>query len=1183
MKRLLFFLFLPSLAFGTTYYASPSGSGSTCSTGSPGTAVACLAILSADDTLILKNGTYQGDNFMLHPTAGLSGTAGHPITVSAETDGGVLIDGQGAREPVLWNNNDYWVVQGFNAANSVDDVMCIFPGSSNNIFKRICAWNANPNANSHVWSLWQAPGNLLEDTCAFGTGRKMYETYELSSGTIRRPWAEWNRQDHDFGPYITYSLSYNSDHVIMDNPIGTRDEDADATCLPSTPPDGCGKSDEGIFSMDRLSEYSDCEVGSGYYGGIAYILGSQNIVYTDNHAAELHGGPVFGSTAFRDIALYMTPGTHLGLQRVLMSGYTVNGDGFGDNGCVSTTLTANRPLVNITVIGDGDGSHPDSIDTSSPNNGWAQSNYQDYASTSAAYTGGNTLFVNDGSHGATVCKQYQHGVLTSTPLWPWPMNQRIIDAMTAAGRTPVDVTATIQSIFGTIPSACRSDSVLVTPVITQTTPVVNQGKTLQFTETLSEPGTWTCSGTNSTGGVTACSGSINSATGLYTAPSSVTAQHVYGGMQVGPNNDVYNTRIDSMPVHSSNTLYMNTVNTGGTPNWNLDFPVNYVSAAGATDTMNFLYTPANNGLFSIPSFPNAKAENGWFSALQGRSGDHHVVMVDTGAANFSEFYQLYPNCVTTAASVTGNTATLTCSANPQTNQFMVGSTITVGQFSGSDTYFNVTSASVTAITSTSISYHLSHANASASTNGSASKSQADTSGKLNSASGIRYSSMTYVLPNLSTDAAGMQLQPMILGLQELEHAVITNGAINHAMRNTFGIGFLASSSTWPATSFATDGSTVPFGVRLRLKAGYNTSGFSSPAQVLLKQLKQYGTFVVDGGNNWPMNAEATRWPKVYYDALTEVANAVIVSSMEFVNESSIMVSTASSLTTNNREIVKFTRTSDSSTTIVDVALQGPAVNFAKDAVYIMAGTPAQQLTVLNNYGGYTCAMSPSTGTLTSGCLYTPPATLTVATTTIVTATSIINSSASAIMTLTVFPSSGIYAIPSKTSNYTDTNGNTWVARTGISNYSDTQGCCSCDNSASFSAVTDVSLWNCAINNTFQGADLHMDFLVPNGAYQVVYHYGTLGALGQQFNKYSIGSTEIFPNFDPSAAAGGQFKLFTSTNTVVSNNQLQVGIWTMNDVGSAISSLSIIPSTATFTNTIETIRGKARFSGAGRFR
>lgn len=698
----------------------------------------------------------------------------------------------------------------------------------------------------------------------------------------------------------------------------------------------------------------------------------------------------------------------------------------------------------------------------------------------------------------------------------------------------------------------------VPPVITQSNPIVKQGATFQFTETLSEAGTWSCGATNSTGGVTACSGSINSGTGLYTAPSSVTAQHVYGGTQVGPNNDVYNTRIDSMPVHANNTLYMNTVNVGGVPHWNTDFPINYVLPTGPTDTMNFNFTPGNNGTFEVPAFPNAKAENGWFSALQYRAPDHHVIMVDTVTANFSEFYQYGPACTTTAATVSGNIATLTCSKNPLANGFLSGQTIVVGSFTGADTYFNLASTTTISVTSTQITYALNHANASASTNGSASKSTANTTGQLNSASGILYSSMSYLLPtNNATDAAGMELQPLILGLQEVERAVTTGGDINHAFRNTFGIGFLASSSTWPATSFATDGSTVPFGVRLRLKSSVDISTYTPTAQVLLRALKRYGTFVVDGGNNWPMNAEATRWPKVYYDGMKELDTATLVGNMEFIDESSIMVSTASSLTKNNREIVTFTRTSDAATATVDVVLMGPGVNFGQDQVNMMAGTPSQQLTVLNNYGGFTCAMNPSTGTLTSGCLYTPPTALLVATTTIITATSVINSSASAIMTLTVYPSTGIYVIPSKTSDYVDIHGNTWMNRSGLTSFPDNQGCCACDNSASFSG-TDVALWNCAITNAFSDGDLHLDFAVPNGNYQVVYHYGTQNAVGNQFLKYSVGNTEIQSNFDPSASAGGQFQNFTSTNTTVTNNLLQVGIWTMNDQGSPISSLSIVP-------------------------
>jgi hypothetical protein len=54
-----------------------------------------------------------------------------------------------------------------------------------------------------------------------------------------------------------------------------------------------------------------------------------------------------------------------------------------------------------------------------------------------------------------VCKKYVNGKLTNEPLWPWPMNQRIINAMRQAGKAPVDVTKTMEQIFGPIPSDCR--------------------------------------------------------------------------------------------------------------------------------------------------------------------------------------------------------------------------------------------------------------------------------------------------------------------------------------------------------------------------------------------------------------------------------------------------------------------------------------------------------------------------------------------------------------------------------------------------------------------------------------------------------------------------------------------------------------------------------------------------------
>lgn len=439
-----------------TYYVGVSGSdANSCTTAKSSIAgnrkltiaggLGCLA--AGDDSLIIGNGTYQGASNMLKPATNLSGTAGHYITVSAENDGQVVIDGQDARVPIVWDHNSYWIAQGMDAHNSSDDVVEIFPGSDYNIFRRICAYNANPSKNVLVWSVWQATGNLLEDTCAFGTGRKMYASFELSGLTIRRPWAMWNKVLADFGPFITYSLSYDSDHVIIENPIGTRNEDADSYSM--------GATDQGIFSMDRLEEYNDCEIHSGFYGGLAYLLGSQNIIQTDNHAAEIHGGQVFGSLQFKDVLLYIEQGTHGTLRRVQMAGF----DNTFTGGCPSNSPTATRNLTNVSIIGNsaGGGASDNLIDLSSPNNGWAETNYHE-ADTIAALYAAESPYVNSGNKGATLCYQYQNGTLTSTPLWPWPMNSRISAALIRDGRASIDVTNVAENIMGTIPAVCGGNS-----------------------------------------------------------------------------------------------------------------------------------------------------------------------------------------------------------------------------------------------------------------------------------------------------------------------------------------------------------------------------------------------------------------------------------------------------------------------------------------------------------------------------------------------------------------------------------------------------------------------------------------------------------------------------------------------------------------------------------------------------
>ena len=111
----------------------------------------------------------------------------------------------------------------------------------------------------------------------------------------------------------------------------------------------------------------------------------------------------------------------------------------------------------------------------------------------------------------------------------------------------------------------------------------------------------------------------------------------------------------------------------------------------------------------------------------------------------------------------------------------------------------------------------------------------------------------------SVDAAGL---PVFPGLVRYDETVL--GAINHAFRATFYRTHAAYVS--PATHWAGNDSgigylsPIPMGMRLRLKASYNISGFSIVNQIILTALKTYGLINADnGGSLYVTGAIDGRW------------------------------------------------------------------------------------------------------------------------------------------------------------------------------------------------------------------------------------------------------------------------------------------------------------------------------------
>ena len=70
-------------------------------------------------------------------------------------------------------------------------------------------------------------------------------------------------------------------------------------------------------------------------------------------------------------------------------------------------------------------------------------------------------------------------------------------------------------------------------------------------------------------------------------------------------------------------------------------------------------------------------------------------------------------------------------------------------------------------------------------------------------------------------------------------------------------------SVWPARHFASDLTEAhypPMGLRLRLRAGFDLSGFDPQVQVILRAMQRYGIILADNGSAWYVSgAPDERW------------------------------------------------------------------------------------------------------------------------------------------------------------------------------------------------------------------------------------------------------------------------------------------------------------------------------------
>jgi hypothetical protein len=132
----------------------------------------------------------------------------------------------------------------------------------------------------------------------------------------------------------------------------------------------------------------------------------------------------------------------------------------------------------------------------------------------------------------------------------------------------------------------------------------------------------------------------------------------------------------------------------------------------------------------------------------------------------------------------------------------------------------------------------------------------------------------------SADAAGL---PILPGLARYDE--VAAGTIEHALR--FTVSRSRRAYIYPARHYAsslTDPSLPPMGLRVRLKASFDTSGFPPQARVVLDALKEYGMMVADNGSNWFISGVPdSRWNNEDLRTLRNVTG----SNFEVVDTSSM--------------------------------------------------------------------------------------------------------------------------------------------------------------------------------------------------------------------------------------------------------------------------------------------------------
>jgi len=514
----------PALLFGgSTTLPAGNNSASSCPQAAPCTVMRAITLAASGDQIIMRSlgGSttnpmwYRGSTDMINPAAGKNG-----ITISAIVDGEVLIDGGFTLTPVKLSSSSNWTIEGINARNGpqISSVILLENESNNNVIRRVMAWDARIDGNNNVCAVHSSAGpNLFEDVACFGTGRKMFSGSQGGNKlTCRRCWFRWEGSISE-GPKFTSTQQYTSSGYACENCLGTfSGESMPNNYYLNDPGDVVGSGNDnnqftnfipsqskGVFHRDKVvPACADIHVT----GSLGYLMSPDRGPEwpAGGAASDLFAAGQVTSDGSQTCVTYTDVLAVIHPSNADSTGYRGFSLGTTSTGNTATGITSIAAVADSIQFGGSDRVH---VVASSPGANGVAGNLTAAQSPWTGTQGAQLCFqsIGNGWSGGTYSV-----ATTTTPLWPWPMRQRIIDATTMAGtygngysesargclhtttscqapgaactvgatnckalggaaytfpaRAATDVQADVETLLGTIPAGCLEGGV-ITPIL----------------------------------------------------------------------------------------------------------------------------------------------------------------------------------------------------------------------------------------------------------------------------------------------------------------------------------------------------------------------------------------------------------------------------------------------------------------------------------------------------------------------------------------------------------------------------------------------------------------------------------------------------------------------------------------------------------------------------------------------